>query len=389
MGGVAGHMKHLYEDASLTFRDILDILDLIGEGNLVGTEKTDGQNLFMTYNLSTGEARAARSKGDMNNGGLAEQNLAEKFSTHAHAVKSFKNAFNIFEDFFRNAGKTTEIIFGSSGNNYLNLEILDESNPNLINYNNKMLVIHRTNLSKEQITFLEELTKTSDNIIVNPQRELPPPTHLVTRRIQLAINSFMIAHDLYDHSTIGDYLVWQFKRYLTHNNIMLSDPLINRFKEDCCDIIGTPAGPKRVRGLESRQIANYYHPAQKTTIMQLVKELPNLKKHFMAPLITIIYDLEVEALRHFKSVYIDDNDTELIRLRQLPQEIQKKFANNFKAIEFIQHHLTNLKGTNSISTAAEGFVFNHGGKTYKLTGGFAPLNQIAGLAKYGRRGITL
>jgi hypothetical protein len=32
----------------------------------------------------------------------------------------------------------------------------------------------------------------------------------------------------------------------------------------------------------------------------------------------------------------------------------------------------------------EGIVFVYGGNTYKLTGAFAPLNQILGIFKYGR-----
>ena len=43
-----------------------------------------------------------------------------------------------------------------------------------------------------------------------------------------------------------------------------------------------------------------------------------------------------------------------------------------------------LKDVKNISTAAEGFVFDYDGHTYKFTGNFAPVNQILGLFKYGR-----
>jgi len=32
----------------------------------------------------------------------------------------------------------------------------------------------------------------------------------------------------------------------------------------------------------------------------------------------------------------------------------------------------------------EGIVFTYGGNTYKLTGSFAPVNQILGVLKYAR-----
>jgi hypothetical protein len=46
-----------------------------------------------------------------------------------------------------------------------------------------------------------------------------------------------------------------------------------------------------------------------------------------------------------------------------------------------------LKKVENISSAAEGFVFDYDGHTYKFTGNFAPINQILGLFKYGRKGI--
>ena len=46
-GGVAGHMSHLYDNPELTFQKIKEILRAASQGNLVGTEKTDGQNLFL------------------------------------------------------------------------------------------------------------------------------------------------------------------------------------------------------------------------------------------------------------------------------------------------------------------------------------------------------
>ena len=48
MGGVAGHMSHLYENPELTFKEIKDVFAKASNGELEGTEKTDGQNLFIS-----------------------------------------------------------------------------------------------------------------------------------------------------------------------------------------------------------------------------------------------------------------------------------------------------------------------------------------------------
>ncbi|HAW78525.1 MAG TPA: hypothetical protein DCX27_01640, partial [Balneola sp.] len=44
-GGVAGHMNHLYDNPNLTFKEMKGIFRAASNGELKGTEKTDGQNL--------------------------------------------------------------------------------------------------------------------------------------------------------------------------------------------------------------------------------------------------------------------------------------------------------------------------------------------------------
>lgn len=62
-GGVAGHLAHLYDNKDLTFDKLKEILTAASKGKLVGTEKTDGFNIYLGF--KDGETRAARNKGDM------------------------------------------------------------------------------------------------------------------------------------------------------------------------------------------------------------------------------------------------------------------------------------------------------------------------------------
>ena len=45
MGGLAGHMSHLYDNRDLTFNKLLKVLYKASSGELEGTEKTDGYNV--------------------------------------------------------------------------------------------------------------------------------------------------------------------------------------------------------------------------------------------------------------------------------------------------------------------------------------------------------
>jgi hypothetical protein len=56
------------------------------------------------------------------------------------------------------------------------------------------------------------------------------------------------------------------------------------------------------------------------------------------------------------------------------------------SMRFLKHQLKRLEkigGFNAI-LPTEGIVFKYNGKLYKLTGAFAPLNQIIGYIKFGR-----
>ena len=89
MGGVAGHMSHLYDNPRLSFSDIKDIFQKAADGQLEGTEKTDGQNLFVSFSVpdqelefNEGQARAARNLTNIKQGGMSKKQLADKFSSN-------------------------------------------------------------------------------------------------------------------------------------------------------------------------------------------------------------------------------------------------------------------------------------------------------------------
>ena len=46
-GAVAGHMNHIYDNGEMTFGELKQLLQAAVDGKLRGTEKTDGQNVFL------------------------------------------------------------------------------------------------------------------------------------------------------------------------------------------------------------------------------------------------------------------------------------------------------------------------------------------------------
>ena len=88
-------MSHPFDDKGLTFGDFKKIVELALQGNLdlekAATEKTDGQNLFITWNK---KLLAARNTGDIKKGGKDAKAIATKFKGRGNIEKAFNYAMN-------------------------------------------------------------------------------------------------------------------------------------------------------------------------------------------------------------------------------------------------------------------------------------------------------
>ena len=106
-GAVAGHMNHIYDNGEMTFGELKQLLQAAASGKLRGTEKTDGQNLSISFNVKSGRAKAARNKGQLKAGGLDPDELDEFFSNHpSQALRfSFVEALQAFEQAVKDLDK--------------------------------------------------------------------------------------------------------------------------------------------------------------------------------------------------------------------------------------------------------------------------------------------
>ena len=158
-GAVAGHMNHIYDNGEMTFGELKQLLQAAVDGKLRGTEKTDGQNVFLSFDVSTQKARAIRNKGHIKAGGLSVEEFDDFFSAHPNQALrySFVEALQTFEDAIKQIDEDTQFkIFGKKEDNiYFNTEVMnpgipdgEEDDPraagtkNVIPYDKKTLLIH-------------------------------------------------------------------------------------------------------------------------------------------------------------------------------------------------------------------------------------------------------
>jgi hypothetical protein len=111
-------------------------------------------------------------------------------------------------------------------------------------------------------------------------------------------------------------------------------------------------------------------------------------KSNMKPFELLFFELGAEILKNISGFLAVNPDKSV----QAMKKQVDKAVSNIRAggnIEKIQKLKTQLEKLNSIGgmnaiVPSEGLVFKYGGKTYKFTGAFAPVNQIIGMLKFSR-----
>lgn len=404
MGGLAGHMSHLYDNPSLTFSQMKDIFVKAATGELVGTEKTDGQNLFLSYSVKDGVAKAARNKGNIKDGGMNARELAAKFADRGNLTTAFVEAFRAWEDVVSSMPYEDQIdIFGPDANIYYNAEIQDPRNANVINYDTKNLVIHRVGHSKfdkmtgkvMDVDVSDNWQKLNDKLtkgISDGEDYSVLGNALVNLKalddgsiVEDAIKDLEAAIDsvgLSDNDTVGEFVVARLETMLDG---MGFSPETEK------EII------RRIVGTEGATLQTVYNTIPKEQpeyeeLRDMAKEVVSDKSIIMKavrPLEEIVHDFGVEVLRAFQSAFILDQGKEVDRLKKEVGDAIKAIeaSGNMEAMEILKKQMQKLKTLDNVSTAAEGFVFEYDGQTYKFTGNFAPINQILGLFKYGRGNV--
>ena len=143
MGGVAGHLNHVYDNRDLSFNQIKKILTMASRGEIVGTEKTDGYNIYLGY--QGGQPRAARNKGDMSRGGMTFKDLVNREFKGGDQVKQvYLSSFRAFSLALNSLSEEEkEAIFGPSGEIFYNTEIQGPGASNVVNYDANVVSIHR------------------------------------------------------------------------------------------------------------------------------------------------------------------------------------------------------------------------------------------------------
>jgi len=396
MGGLGGHVDHLYDNPDLSFTDMIKIMQAASNGEITGGEKLDGQNLFVSYSVKDGKAKAARNVGNVKKGGMDAEALAAKFAGRGTLEKAFNGAFEAFVDAVQQLSDDVKIkVFGADANIFYNAEVMDPDNPNIINYNSKNLIIHRdghgeydresgkvtdrdvsaeANLLGKALKKIQKSDKEDSFGVemkaVERLRALSDDKALTTAVSRL--KKLLAASQVGEGATVGEYIISKL------------DALVERMFPDLEETTKKMLLQRMfgVKGVTATQIyKTIKDPEVKIAVKSFIKDDKRVRKEIIYPLEDIVHDFAVEMLDGLKSRFVLSHKDEINRMAdRLEQAISDiESAGDDTKIQKLKAGLGKLKSLDKISSSMEGFVFAFNGHTYKLTGSFAPVNQIMGL----------
>ena len=410
-GGKAGHMMHPYENLHMKISEMKEMISDF-QNDFEISEKVDGANLFFTINPDTGELLFSRNKSDM-----TREETLEKFGpSHPAHILFTEGANSIY-----NAAKAalsiedTKEIFGQAtdgGKTYINFEIMHPKKPNQIKYDMKYIVFHsivdfdingtKVNSSADDSRLISLISKlnpyfaTQDNdfnLGSNFKVKLNLLSDSDIDELMSELNKITSKLNLTDDMTIADAVKKEIETLLDQSNLteMLSDEKIEMIYDFITNEYSTITGnvikkdlDKEIKkslvslGLTSKTKA--YKIIKKITkefrplfILLGIKLLDNIPSRYMS---SEASSKNVDELRRLLNSALEDYDN-LVNLEN-PSDIEVKLANTLSL------HVANIRShgiERSVSSPIEGGVFiGRDGNTYKVTGGFAPLNQILGTA---------
>jgi len=395
-GGAYGHMSHPFDDRGLTFGDFKQIINLSLQGNLdlekAATEKTDGQNLFISWN---GKMLAARNTGDLKRGGMDYKAVAAKFKGRGNIEKAFTFAM---KDLGKAIGslnaKQQDKIF-NNGNNWVNMEIMFPASANVITYDAPYLQFHNVLQYKDgkaigsvidgarilagMIAQTNQSVQKNFSIIgpkvlkMNPHQDYAAKKPYFTGKL----NKLMKKFNMKDTSTFAEYHQAWWENFVdkkmkgVDNTIKMG--LVKRW-----------AFFDKSFRLDKKTI-----PSE--DLLKKAKEFDKIKhadqvKNNMLPFETLFFELGAEVLKNVEGFLAANPDKAIQNVRkQVAKAISDvRKGGDLKKLNRMTQQLQKINAIGGFKTIipSEGLVFIYKGNTYKLTGAFAPVNQIAGMMTF-------
>ena len=420
-GGAAGHMAHPYDDHGLTFGDMKEIVARALEGRLdieeAVTEKTDGQNIYVTW--KNGQPGFARGSGTIINPMTTseiiadfqrkqQKAIAEKGAAAGENYQPVVDAYQACAEDLTSAltklkPQQLQQIF-KDGRVFANMEIIFPATKNVISYDKAHLQFHNL-VEYDEAGNVIQTDLTGGNMLQGVIRDANADMQKTFSFIPSQQIKIGRVADFEDQQAAFFNEIDQLR---TRYNLKDTDQVTEYHRAWWADVIRSKAqqlGYDIPDDVLNALIYRWGFFNKSTNISILKKQIDNLefvtwmtefdKKEFkqyykqnMEPFESIFLRLGAVILRNAENFLAANPSKAVQEIKQEIAQLIKEFqtSTNTDSIKKLEHELRRIEklGGFDAIVPVEGVVFVYKGNTYKLTGAFAPVNQILGVLKYAR-----
>jgi hypothetical protein len=393
-GGAYGHMSHPFDDMDLTFGDLKDIISKALNGDLgVVREKTDGQALAISW--KNGRLIAARNKGNLANAGanaMGIEDVASKFGGRGGLTDAYNFAMKDLSAAISGLSDAQRKKIFNEGKCFMNLEVIWPTSVNVIPYGQALLVFHNTTCYDEKgvaigadggaAGTLAGMIKQVNADVQSKYTIQGPPITSIPKSDDLSskqgkylskLKKLQSEFGLSDSDNVADYHQSWWDWWITSNTPIKVDKIT---KEAL--IRRWAFGDKgfRLNTISNLELQKWATTNDKVNVIKQQKD--NIK-----PFEEIFLGVGADVLEFVGSVLTVHPEKAIRAMKQKFVSVasQVRSGGNPAQIQKLKSELERLNKLGGIEkiVASEGLVFVYNGKTYKLTGTFAPLNQILGI----------
>lgn len=396
-GGAYGHMNHPFDtEINLTFGQLKNIVNLALEGELdLAREKTDGQALAISW--VGGRLVAARNKSHLKNkgaGALDIKGVADKFSGRGELEKAYNFAMQDLTSAIKSLSEPQRKKIFKDGACFMNLEVIYPTSVNVIPYGQPLLVFHGTmeydvdgnaiGENQQAARILAGMIKQINQDVQQNYTIQGPPVLSLPKSKKLSslkgkflskISKLQQEFGLGDTDGVADYHQAWWENFVDKKSPSMLD---NKTKMGL--VKRWAFGDKGFRidknSISDEKTLDWAQKIEKEDHAKISKQ--NLMKFE-----DIFLGVGAEVLQFTSSVLTVNPDSAIRdmkkRLDQTIKDVQK--SGDPKKVEKLKLELKRLNsiGGQSKIVPIEGIVFVYQGKTFKLTGAFASLNQLLGI----------
>ena len=424
-GGAAGHMSHPYDYPELTFRDLKTLIHDLFAGSITDvTEKLDGQNLFASVD-EHGNTIFARNEKTLKEQPWYLEDVMHnpKWIGTPSVQHAFTNAALTIDKIFKNIPKAVEFFNyddkadGIRYRCWLNLEIIDTENFNVIPYADSKVSFHsfvvtcfdyseidkiskpeedancpdwdKFNMDEEQNKekmavlqkAIDKTTRTVFKAQITPEvifKKLQDGEVKAQKYYQY-IDKLLDKVGMSDKLTIREYKTLQMIDYVTNSKELywldgeVLDAMLARWIDGDNTNIKTISKTCKLSSgmLMTKEQYDALNKFDKDYVRDAIKII-------MKPLDTLFMRVGNEIISRMEGFANAGREKEIrAKLRNTLNDIKKgvEMFGDEKQKKKLEVNLARLKEVNDELNTTEGCVFKWHGKIFKLTGSFAPLNQ--------------